>query len=133
MVQKVSVSLSPKSKNSNTVKNKILQNSSTPQGTSSQPADDKVLMNKQKQNDKKARSGLWALEPPELESFIFSDYSEDDDFEDSRETQNSDNQSDEEMTVIMKRHAASPLSQEDFKRAKTNKKICSSRSRQHST
>ena len=72
------------------------------------------------------------MEPPELESFIFSDYSDDYVFEDSRETQNSDNQSDEEMTVIMKRHAPSPLSQEDFKRAKTNKKIGSSRSRQHS-
>ena len=64
-------------------------------------------------------SGL--LEPPGLDGFIFSDYS-DDNFEDSREAQYSGDESDIENTEIVKRQAVSPLCQDHFKKHKGDKK-----------
>ena len=71
--------------------------------------------------NKNKRSGI--LEPPVLQEFEFSDYSDrsdDDSFEDTKEIQSS---SDDESIIDadigrQKRQAGSPLSQEDFKRQK---------------
>ena len=59
------------------------------------------------------------VEPPGIEDFQFSDYSSDNhNFEDSKETQSSDSDSDGNDTQLVKRKAGSPLSQEDFKKHK---------------
>ena len=64
-----------------------------------------------------------ALEPPELKDFEFSDYSDgsdNDSFEDTKEAQTtSDDDSIADAGIErLKRQAGSPLSQEDFKRQK---------------
>jgi len=60
-----------------------------------------------------------------LNSFEFSDYSDNDNFEDSKETQNSSDVSsdnDDDEVSVPKRQASSPIGKEDFKRHKKSSK-----------
>ena len=99
---------------------------------SSTPESSKVLSRRQLKNKKKLQKSnenvskalVGLPDPPGLEDFEFSDYSECDSFEDTKETQNSSDESSDtsEEFSVSKRQATSPINKEDLKRFKKTAK-----------